>query len=66
MATDDPVVDPLPAALHGYIGATLIPPPRHEFGVSFYVTVWALLEKSIKDLHGRFAFRLNSATKLRF
>jgi hypothetical protein len=49
MATHDPVVDPLHAALHGYIGATLTPPPQHEFGVSFYVTVWALLEKSIKE-----------------
>jgi hypothetical protein len=37
------------SALHGYVAVDLAPPPGYGFGVSFYVTVWALLERPLKD-----------------
>jgi hypothetical protein len=39
----------IPSALHGYVAVDLAPPPGYGFGVSFYVTVWALLERPLKD-----------------
>jgi hypothetical protein len=36
-------------ALHGYVSALLSPPPGYGFGVSFYVTVWALLESPLSS-----------------
>jgi hypothetical protein len=40
-------VTPIQSSLHGYLAADLSPPPGHGFGVSFYVTVWALLESPL-------------------
>jgi hypothetical protein len=40
-------VTPIQSGLHGYLAADLSPPPGHGFGVSFYVTVWALLESPL-------------------
>src|SRR5271166_4139900 len=36
-------------ALHGYLAAFLSPPQGYGFGVSFYVTVWALLESPLSS-----------------
>jgi hypothetical protein len=36
-------------ALHGYLQADLSPPQGYGFGVSFYVTVWALLESPLSS-----------------
>ena len=42
-------VTQIPNALHGYLGADLFPPSGYGFGVSFYVTVWALLESPLSS-----------------
>jgi hypothetical protein len=36
-------------ALTGHLGPDLSPPPGYGFGVSFYVTVWALLESPLSQ-----------------
>jgi hypothetical protein len=44
-----PVIQPISSAFHGYLSADLTPPPGYGFGVSFYVTVWALLNDPVQD-----------------
>ncbi len=63
-----PIYTPIQSAFHGYIAPTFQPRPGYGFGVSYYATVWALVEHSLKDfqvgLPGTWILPENSHFKL--